>query len=273
MAKSIWQKPTDDLFSLFTWSIPTNSAAFGYATSDLNNRNPAFGLHLSAATSFYLLGDLGGSVTKAVKFITFHNHNFAPGTVITVQGNATNSWGSPTVNSSVTVPAAAEDGFPVDFFWLNASQTTALRYWRIGTSATNAAAWILGQLWISDTLRYLPSDQPQPGIVVTRPRPIIEHLTPAPYGVSLRYPSPSRFTILTGEIKGPQADVEAVRDGWFSLGYGRARPTPFALIDTSGLECFLVIHDQDDMPAGQVKGQIWSAPVKLRTLSNGPGWS
>lgn len=275
MAKSIWQKPTDDLVSLATLSLPTGTAAAGYALSDLSNRNPAFGLHLSAATTFYILVDFGGSLTKALKFISFHNHNFDAGIVLTIQGNASNSWGSPSVDSTVTVPAAAGDGFPTDFFWLNANQNSALRYWRIGTTTTNSAAWILGQLWLSDTVRYIPWDQPQPGLSISRPRPIIEHLTPVPYGVSLRYASPSRLTYIDGTIKGYKTDVDLIRDGWFSLGYGRAKPTPFALTDTSGTESFFVVHNQDEMPTSQLEvgGSVWQAPLKLKTLSNGPGWS
>lgn len=275
MAKSIWQKPADNLLSLATLTNPTGASASGYALTDLYNSNPAFGWHAAAATTFYILIDFGGALTKAVKLIGFHNHNFAAGIVLTIQGNATNSWGAPTVNSTVTVPAVAGDGFKKDFYWLNASQTTALRYWRIGTTTTNTAAWILGQLWLSDTIRYLPWDQMQSGsLSIRRVRPVIEHVTPRPYNVSLRYPSPSRYTVIGGSVKGVRTDVEDMRDSWFSLCLGRSIPTCFVNEDTgSGNECFFVVHDQDEMETSQVLGQVWQAPLVLRTLATGPGWS
>lgn len=275
MAKSIWQKPSDNQLSSATLTNPTNGSASGYALTDLYNGNPAFGWHASAASTFYILLDFGAVLGRAVKLIGFHNHNFDDGVVLTIQGNATDSWGAPTVNSTVTVPAVNADGFRTDFYWLNASQSSSLRYWRIGTTTTNSAAWILGQLWVSNTIRYLPFDQMQmnPGLSIKRVRPVVEHLTPPPYNVSLRYPSASRYTVLSGLVKGVRSDVENLRDSWFSTSLGRAVPTTFVNEDTgSGAECFFVIHDQDDMDASQVNGQIWQAPIVLRTLATGPGW-
>jgi hypothetical protein len=269
MSHAIFLRPSDQLLSSATLSMATNTVAAGYALSNLYDGNPAKPLRLSAATGFDILIDFGAAVTKAIKAAYFFGHNFDPGTTIRVQGNATNSWSSPTVNLTVTVPADATDGFGQDFCWLLSTQTTALRYWRIGTAATNSSAWRLGELVITDKVdRYLPSDNMQPTLAISDLRVgAVEHRTPA--GTSPRYQAPSRIVRIAGEIKGPRASLLAVRD-WLRAMGGLGVPTAFILEDDdSNHECFFVVPDVGDFDLQHVAGQIWRANLSLRTLSPG----
>lgn len=267
---AIYQLPTDQTLSSATLTNPTNGSASGYALTDLYNGNPAFGWHASAASTFYILLDFGAVLGRAVKLIGFHNHNFDAGVVLTIQGNATNSWGAPTVNSTVTVPAARADGRGTDFYWLNAAQSSSLRYWRIGTTTTNSAAWILGQMWVSATVRNLPVRNVQDStMVITDHTVTIEHLTPA--GVSLRYEQTNGQVLIGGDVTAVLAGFDTVRD-WHRSCRGRSRPTMFVPFDDVN-ECAFVIHDQDDLPKMSDGADLWKTTLRLRSLSPGPGWS
>lgn len=267
---SIYQLPTDQVLSAATLTNPTGSSAAGYALTDLHNGNPAFGWHAAAATTFYILLDYGASVTKAMKLFAFHNHNFDAGIVLTVQGNATNAWGGPTVNSTVTVPAARSDGRGTDFYWLNAAQTTALRYWRIGTTTTNSAAWILGQLWASATVRNLPVRNLQDSsMVITDITKTVEHETAA--GVSLRYERQNGMVRIAGDVTAELAGFNTMVD-WHRACRGRARPHTYVPFDNIN-ECYFVIHDQDELDKSADGGDLWRTSLALKSLSPGPGWS
>lgn len=67
----------------------------------------------------YLLFDLGSSTT--IKMVAIFSHNLTSGATITLQGNDTDSWGSPTYDETVDWSAVAIVQF------LNET----LRYWRI----------------------------------------------------------------------------------------------------------------------------------------------
>ena len=271
-ANFIYQLPSDQCVDDATLSLGTGSLASGYALSALHNGNPASPMLLSAATTFYVLLDFGASVTKAMKLFAFIGHNFDPGITLVVQGNASNSWGAPTVNSSVVVPAVQSDASPTDFYWMSSSQTTALRWWRIGTTTTNSAAWRLGELWASTTLRSLPARNLRDSTMRVRQNyRVVEHVTPS--GVSMRYRSPFAIRSIEGAVDFTEASINTVM-GWHAACFGRALPTVCipndSLSGTTGLyPAYYVVHTTDELEKSSIGGDLWRITLALRTLSNG----
>ena len=78
-------------------------------------------------TTEWIKWDFGSS--KAVNCVGIFNHNLTAAATITFEGNATDSWGAPTVDESISVSTNSDGevlGRIVHFF---SSQT--LRYWRV----------------------------------------------------------------------------------------------------------------------------------------------
>jgi hypothetical protein len=68
-------------------------------------------------------------------------HNLASGTAYSLQMNATNAWGGPTINISGTAPAKRSNGYTIklyhDLTAVAGYTTTGLRYLRFNVSGTN----------------------------------------------------------------------------------------------------------------------------------------
>ena len=273
MANFVYQLPSDQSVDDATLSLGTGSLASGYALSSLHDGSPGRPILLSAATTFYILMDFGGSVTKAMKLFAFFAHNFDAGVQLVIQGNATNSWGAPTVNSTVTVPAVQADGRSTDFYWMNTSQTTALRWWRIGTTTTNSAAWKLGELWASATIRTLPArNLLDSSMRVRQVYRVIEHVTPS--DVSLRYREALPRVVVEGNVEFTESGINTVM-AWHAACFGRAVPTCFIPNDElSGVNGvyppYYGIHASDELEKTSTGGDLWSMPLSLRSL---PGWA
>ena len=267
MARAIFLRPADQLSSGATLSMGLGSLASGYALTALHNGNPAAGILLAAATSFYVVLDFGSA--KALRAFHFFGHNWDPSLSIFINAHTSNSWGAPDFSSSVTVPADTADGYGQDFVWTGNSGVVSKRYWRFGCSSTNSAAWRLGELVVTDNVsRDLPFENYQPTLAMSDVRiGGVEHVTPS--GVSLRYQAPSRVVTLSGEIKGTRAELLEVRD-WLRACGGRGTPTAFILEDDdSNKECFFVVPEGNDFNFQHLAGGIWHATLSLRTLSNG----
>lgn len=77
-------------------------------------------------TSEQLVFDLGAAVQ--IKAIGLHVFNLTSAATVKVQANATNSWGSPTLDDTVAIVTDADSGVLERLVWTG-NQT--LRYWRI----------------------------------------------------------------------------------------------------------------------------------------------
>lgn len=99
----------------------------------------------NAANPFKLLGTTGdlilnwGAAQRVDGVVIWHN--LVAGTAYSVQMNATNSWGAPTINISGTAPAKRSNGYTVKLYHdLTAASgytTSGLRYLRVNISGTN----------------------------------------------------------------------------------------------------------------------------------------
>ena len=68
-----------------------------------------------------IVADLGAS-PPAIQAFVLKNHNFSSSAVVKIQGNATDSWGSPSVDVTLTVANL------ITYFW---STPQTYRYWKI----------------------------------------------------------------------------------------------------------------------------------------------
>jgi hypothetical protein len=266
-----YQYPSDNEVPNATLALGTGSTAVGYALSALGDGSLSDGWGSTVATLNTILMDFGGA-TKALKWISFHNHNFDAGLTITIEANSSNSWTSPPFSATVTVPTVRADGRGQDFVWLNAGQATGYRWWRVSLPSTNSVAWRLGELWASVTVtRTLPSDNYQPGLSVGDVRDGVSVETPT--GRVLTVPAPTVRSRISGAVKGPRSTVEAVRD-WRRKCQGFAQATAFILEDDATTkEVFFVTHEDDSGEIVHVNGQIWQSTVSLITQSPGLVWS
>lgn len=268
MGRPMYQLPSDQILDSATLSLGSNTTAVGYALENLYDSNPASPWVAGSTAAISILMDFGGSYSPAVKLVGFINHNFDAGEELYIQGNATNSWGAPTVSQQIFAPALRADGSRQDFFWLLTTQTTTLRWWRVASSGASSSAWRIGELWVSETAnRTFPQLERQSRRDV---RTEIVHETPT--GVSLRYADEARQERLSLDVSALRALVLPLRD-WHRACLGNARPTLFLLDpDDTAKECFFVTHEPGGGQLTHQEGRdtdVWTTTVILRTLSPG----
>lgn len=220
MANLIFQKPADQrLSSLVTITPSTEDAA--YPKANLYDSNPAKAFKLNA-TSGNIVFDFGAAV--AVDLVSIIHHNLTAGLNVRWQGNATNVWTAPTIDSAIVIPAYEQGSpaFPVNP-WLDLTGigSRSFRYWRLYFPSANAAAIQLGQLWIGASKRSLTHNYAW-GYERAIDQKIIEHVTD--YEVSTIYSLGAKIWQLTGDLKTSDAGALAVRE-WFEACNGRALPT------------------------------------------------
>ena len=118
------------LYNSDAWDAATVTASSD-ATSGLTGANVVDDLvgkpwRSTGDTSEQLVFDLGSA--KQIKAIGIHVFNLTSAATVKVQANATNSWGSPTLDDTVAMVTDADSNVLERLVWTG-NQT--LRYWRI----------------------------------------------------------------------------------------------------------------------------------------------
>lgn len=152
------------------------------------------------------------SGAQRVDLVALGPHNLA---TATIQGNATNSWGSPTLSESFTISAETADGHSVNA-WLDLTTKTGysaggFQYWRLlVTSASNCA---VGELWLGSSIRTLRSYMP--GFTLEEDHPVITHLTE--FLVPLIYSLGSRERRLKVSFLASEVEAGILREWYRSM--------------------------------------------------------
>jgi hypothetical protein len=151
-------------------------------------------------------------------------HNLDAGLEVRIQGNATDSWGSPTLNVPIIIPPYRDDGFPVGC-WLDLTTATGytdagFAFWRLAVVGTNSANVKVGELVAFERKRTLNPNISW-GARILEDRPIVDNRTPS--GAENIYDRGVTRQELHGELDTTDAGLAAVR-AWWRSSRGRARP-------------------------------------------------
>lgn len=118
-------------------------------TTNLVDGNPAKACKMSTTTQVRLTTDFGS--TQRIDGLLIPIHNIDAAASITLEGNETDSWGSPTLSVAKAVPAYRRDGLPDPLWWdLRAEtgySTSGFRYWSALLPANSIAQAIGEFVW------------------------------------------------------------------------------------------------------------------------------
>jgi hypothetical protein len=120
-------------------TLTDSSEASGYAGTNTQQRWPTRVWRSTGITSEWIKVNLGSA--KAIQALVLHDHNLTAGATVTLQGNATDSWGAPSYNQALTW-AVAGDGPYTTFCYFPAS-TQTYQWWRLTVADTGNTAGYL----------------------------------------------------------------------------------------------------------------------------------
>ena len=225
MADVLYQWPTDQVADSATITLTTGTADATYPIANLTDGNIAKP-HKVAETSATWKLDFGAA--QRVDLVALGPHNFDAGLQVKIQGNATDAWGSPTVDTTITIPADDADGRAVcpfkDLTGVTGYSTTGFRYWRLAVTGVNSVALALGELWFGAEKRVMATvfgQHYQEPFDVEEIRSLVEHETT--YGVATVYDLMQRRRVFRGELRVGALGVAAFR-AWHHAMRGRVYP-------------------------------------------------
>lgn len=229
--------PADNVAPNGTASVQTGTADSAYPVAnltDLSYAKIASPATLAEVTGAFLI-DFGAA--QRIDYVVLW-HNLDAALACAVQMHASNSWGAPTVNKSVTIPAKRADGYTrkvgVDLRSVSGYTTSGLRYLRINVSGSNSVPIGLKVLAFS-RVRQLSRDF-QWGVQDDDNQVGIDMATDA--GVPWAYDLGSAPRVLRGSALLSDTDAEAVRE-WHRACAGRAKVTAI-VPEPSGTDVWLV---------------------------------
>lgn len=130
---------------LLASSITSYTDVIGFEVTKIQNDQLTSYWRTSTATAQTVVFDIGSGVS--LNTVGVLGHNIATATTVTIQANATNSWGSPSVSQVITWNSK------IMLYFFASLQT--YRYWRFlfGSQGTLQ----IGKLWLSSYLTIDPS--------------------------------------------------------------------------------------------------------------------
>jgi hypothetical protein len=244
MGRCIYGLASENVAPEATVTVETGTEDADYPAANLVDRNPALPAQLTGTSGAWLL-DFGSA--QRVDWVLLPHHNIDAALEVRIQGNATNSWGSPTLNTTITIPTYRDDGMPVgswrDLTGVGGYSTGGFRYWRFVIVGTNSAAVKVGELALFSQKRTLNPNISW-GAKVPERRPVLINETD--YGVRNIYDLGTTIRRLAGELDTTDAGLTALRT-WWRDARGRARS--FGLVpDEDVNEAYLARFETDVDP-------------------------
>lgn len=138
-----------DRITAGSWTLSTGTARAGYAATALDDADPSAPCWITG-TSIALVRDFG--TATAVGSVYLINHNFTNAAAVKVQMHTADSWATPDVSVTVTVPTAYGDGIAYN---LVADMNVTKRYLRIVNSSANPVSIAIGEVLIYPSQRTL----------------------------------------------------------------------------------------------------------------------
>lgn len=199
MASAVYGKPSDNVAGNATITAQSGTADSDYPLTNLVDDNPAKPGKLTTTTG-RIMFDFGSA--QNIDLVALIHTNLTAGLSVKIQANATDSWGAPSIDQAITIPAVPDDGYPLNP-WLDLTGISprSYRYWAIQIAGTNSAAAAIGEVWMQATKRSLTRNI-QWGAVEMEEHPAVEHRTT--YGVSTVYSLGPRMRTVAGMIRANQ---------------------------------------------------------------------
>lgn len=133
--------PTDNIASNATWTTPTGTVDTSYPLANIYDFSYA-----KLANPTKLVGNTGvflgnfGSAQRIDAVMIWHN--FDAGLAVSIQLNATDSWGTPSVTYSPTIPSKRADGYTKkiykDLTGVSGYSSGGFQFIRVNVSGTNS---------------------------------------------------------------------------------------------------------------------------------------
>jgi hypothetical protein len=192
-----------------------------FPRANLGDLNPANPFKFAGNTG-RLVWDFGSA--QPVQLVALIHHNLSAGLNVRWQGNATDSWGAPSLDQAFTIGAASIDNYRPNA-WLDLSGLShSFRFWSLVIVDANAAPIVLGDLWFNAVKRTFVHNYAWPyGDGEQRParRELVTR-----GGVRFTYPGVGRQRLLSSAVQTSVAGLEALRD-WHRSTNGGDRPSLF----------------------------------------------
>ena len=204
----------EDFVDDSTTTLTASSTASGSAVANLQSDFVAKTWQATGKTDENVVFDLGSA--KNTKVAGIFGHNFTSAATVTLQANATDSWGAPTYSQALTVEVdALSDVIPKIVFFLDQTY----RYWRIRIQDTgNANNVEMGRVWLGSYFQPTYNFNSGFRVDVVKPDFVERPDIGGPYGAK----RPSYEVISFGWDAGtnplPTADRETMEAIWRKVG-------------------------------------------------------
>jgi len=204
----------------------------------------------------YLLFDAGAGNTINPTVICIAAHNITDGATISIQGNATDAWGGPTVDETIT-----HDSDTMILFFTGA----ALRYWRLYIDdGSNPDTYLeIGRVFLGTYLS-LPPIEPAPNLPLRSTTTVEESVTGQAYANKRKvYREPGFiFPVVT------DAQRQSIETMFRAI---EAADPVFLVVWEDNLANVGPIYcrlDQDEIPFQQspVSGLLWETSLQFKEV-------
>lgn len=267
MATSLYGLPSGNIAPNATITVSSGTGDSLYVPGNLANLNPAKPAKLTGTAGAWLF-DFGTAVI--LEIIAIIHHNFLSGTtVLRVQGNATDSWSTPTLDQVVTIPTDDADGYPrnpfIDLLALlpNASDRT-FRYWRVSVASNPVNVAVGEVLMVTSKLTF--ERNLQPGMGDEEEQPSITHDTD--YGVTTVYHFGPKWRTWRGELILESMAAQAAFRTLYQDARGQARGFLF-IPDPTVSDAWFVRFDSSRYAAVRESKNLFKHTVGLVEISRG----
>jgi hypothetical protein len=204
-------------------SITATTEDSEYPAENAIDLDPGKPAKLTGTTGSFVF-DFGAAQRMDHVAIIHHNLTAGLGSV-KFQCNSSNSWGSPTVDATLTVPSDWEDNYPVSFHkdltGVSGYSSGGFRYARLNFGSANDAAIALGEIVILSQARTLSIVRPD--VTTSEQRPLIEHGTD--YEIATIYDRGTPVRTFSAEVL--NNGTTSTIDSWYRDVKGRVLPFLF----------------------------------------------
>lgn len=270
MAKTvIYQHGTDNAGPNGTWAHDgvLGTEDTDYPATNLSDEIHAKPAKLTTTTGGWIWSLDAGVTRQRVDLVALGVHNIDAGATVAVQGNDTASWGSPTLNTTLTIAAADADGRVChawkDLTGVTGYTTAGFYYWRIAVTASNTSTVAVGEVWLGALKRTFDRNY-RWRFDTTDRRRTVQHVTQ--YGARTVYDLLVRERQFRATLRASDTGLAAVR-AWHRSCRGSVKPSVF-IPDASVNDAWWV-YLPDVLPITSVFSEVHDLDLLLDEVSPG----